>query len=103
MSPSISSAEQCFQASERARNDWVQDTTLSVSTLRNQDFREVSKFPGTDESIFLVMIFDVLIDHVFSADVFYANRALQREVDVMKELEQSVKLSSESSRGECII
>lgn len=103
MSPSISSAEQCFQASERARNDWVQDTTLSVSTLRNRDFREASKFPGVDESIFLVMIFDILIDHVFSAEVIYANQDLQREIDVMKQLEQSVKLSSESARGECII
>lgn len=51
----------------------------------------------------MVMVFDILIDHVFSAKVFYANRDLQREIDVMKELEPSMKLSLESSRCEYIV
>lgn len=100
ISPFISNAEQCFQASERARKLWASDITLSISKARNQDFRAASKFHGVDESIFLVMIFDILLDQVFSAKVWYANQDLQREIDVIKQLEPSMELSSDSSKSE---
>lgn len=102
ISPFISNAEQCFQASERARNGLGQDSDiiLGISRVRNQDFRAASEFHGVDESIFLVMIFDILFDQVFSAKVWYANQDLQREIDVIKQLEPSMELSSDSSRSE---
>lgn len=101
--PSISSAEQCFQASERARNIWAGDTALRISRWRNRDFFVASKFSGADDNIFLVMIFDILIDNVFSAKVRYTDQGLQREIDVIKQLELSMNLDSESSRSEYIV
>lgn len=100
MLPSISSAEQCFQASERAQNVCAGDTSLLISRWRNQDFFVASKFPEADENIFLVMIFDILIDKVFSAKVRYTDKSLQREIDVIKQLELSMKLNNESNRSE---
>lgn len=102
ISPFISNAEQCFQASERARKGWGQDTNtaLDIPRPRDQDFRAASEFHGVDESIFLVMIFDILLDQVFSAKVWYANQDLQRQIDVIKQLEPSMELSSDSSRSE---
>ncbi|KAG6354697.1 hypothetical protein INS49_004715 [Diaporthe citri] len=97
--PSISSAEQCFQASERARNVWAGDTALCISRWRNRDFFVASEFPAADENIFLVMIFDILIDKAFFAKVRYLEEDLQREIDVIKQLEISMNLNLESSRS----
>jgi hypothetical protein len=68
--------------------------------MRNQDFRTASKFPGADENVFLVMIFDLLVDKVFSAKVLYGDHELQKEIDVIKQLELSMKLNSDSSKSE---
>lgn len=62
-----------------------------------------SKFPGADENILMVMIFDILIEYVFSAKVQYLNEGLQREIDVIKQLELSMNLSYESNRSEYIV
>lgn len=102
MSPSISSADQCFQASERARNAWSGDTALPISRWRNQNFCVASNFPGADENIFLVIIFDILIDKVFSAKARYLDEGLQRQIDVIKQVELSMELNSESNRSEYI-
>lgn len=103
MLPSISSSEQCFQASERARNVWAGEKALRISRYRNQDFFVASKFPCADDNIFLVMIFDILIDKVFSAKVRYTDKGLQREIDVIEQLESSMKLIPESNRSEYIV
>lgn len=100
ISPFIGNAEQCFQAAERARNGWAQEINTTLDISRVQDFHAVSEFHGVDESIFLVMIFDILFDQVFSAKAWYANQDLQREIDVIKQLEPSMELSSDSSRSE---
>lgn len=105
MRPSTNSPEQVVQASERPRNFWTRATSIPVdlSRVREEDFRAASKFPGADESIFLVKVFDILNHYIFSAKAMYANRDLQEEIDVIKQLEQSIMLSSESSKSEYII
>lgn len=100
--PAVSNDDQCFEASERARNTWIGDAAQGIGRVRNQDFFAASKFPGADESIFLVMIFDLLIDHVFSAKVLYGNQDLQREIDVIRQLEPPMRLNSDSSKGKPI-
>lgn len=103
MQPAINSSEQCFQASERARNAWARDASLGICRARNQDFRTASKFSGADGSIFLVMIFDLLIDHIFSTKLQYGNHELHREIDAIKRLGLSMGLNSPSPKSEYTI
>lgn len=103
MQPAISSGELCLQASERARNAWLQDEALGISRQRNEDFRTVCGLPEADQSILLVMIFDLLVSHIFSGNILYGNHDLQRELDVINRLEQSMSLNSDSSKCEWIL
>lgn len=103
MKPTISSRELCLQASERARNTWIQDGALGISRERNEDFRTVSGLPGCDHNIVQVMMFDLLIAHIFSGNALYGNHDLQKEVDVINRLEQSMRLNSDSTKRECMI
>lgn len=103
MQPAIDSSEQCFQASERAQNNRARDASLGICRARNQDFRTASKFPGADQNIFLVMIFDILIDHIFSTKLQYGNQELQREIDAIQRLGLSVGLNSRSPKSEYTI
>ena len=76
---------------------------MGISRVRNQDFCAASKFTQADESIFLVMIFDLLVDHIFSAKVLYGNQELQKEIDVIRQLEPSMKLNSETPKSEVVV
>lgn len=100
MNPAISNSEQCFQAFQCARKIQGQDAGLNLSRARNQDFRTVSKFPGADENVFLVMVFDLLVEMVFSAEVMYGDNQLQREIDVIKQLGDAMRLNSDSPKSE---
>lgn len=100
MLPEISSREHCLQASERARYTWMQDGAPGISRERNEDFRTVSGLPGGDQSILFVMIFDLLVAHVFTGNILYGNHDLQKEVDVIDRLGQSMRLNSDSSKCE---
>lgn len=46
------------------------------------------------------MIFDLLVEMVFSAEVMYGDNQLQREIDVIKQLEDAMGLNSDSSKSE---
>lgn len=100
MRPEISTPEQRSQASRRARNIWVQNPTRNISRVRNQDYCAASEFPSADESIFLVMIFDLLVERIFSAKVMYGDHDLQREVDVINQLVPQMEKSSKSTKRE---
>ncbi|KAL1860362.1 hypothetical protein Daus18300_009275 [Diaporthe australafricana] len=96
--PEISTPEQRSQASRRAQHTWARNPTSGISRLRNQDFCAASKFPSANESIFLVMIFDLLVKRIFSAKIMYGDRDLQREVDVINQLVPTMERSSKSTK-----
>ncbi|POS74751.1 hypothetical protein DHEL01_v206853 [Diaporthe helianthi] len=97
--PAFSNPKQCFQAFQCTRKIRGQDARLNLSRARNQDFRATSKFRGADDNVILVMIFDLLVEMVFSAEVIYGDNQLQREIDVTKQLGDAMRLNSGSSKS----